>query len=150
MKYLNTKNKDLNGKYLNGVLYSQKVFNLYGVTVSGVFPVFTGIKVCLDASVESLYHTLGGTDYAFYHGTMKLASKKLKQLFIIRPDLKKQFNVAQLADIENEKERISGLTWHHYEELDGDRPIMQLVDEALHKACVHTGGSYTWNKKHII
>lgn len=111
MKYLNTKNKDLNGKYLNGVLYSQKVFNLYGVTVSGVFPVFIGIKVCLDASVESLYHTLGGTDYAFYHGTMKLATKKLKQLFIIRPDLKKQFNVAQLADIENEKERISGLTW---------------------------------------
>lgn len=65
MKHLNTKdNKDLNGKYLNGVLYSSKEFNLYRVTVFGVFPVFTEIKVCLDVSVESLYHILDGTDYA--------------------------------------------------------------------------------------
>lgn len=34
--------------------------------------------------------------------------------------------------------------------LDGERPIMQLVDEKLHSACSHTGGSYTWNKKHLI
>ena len=46
MKHLNTKdNKDLNGKYLNGVLYSSKEFNLYRVTVFGVFLFLQKLKL---------------------------------------------------------------------------------------------------------
>jgi hypothetical protein len=40
-----------------------------------------------------------------------------------------------LHDINEEKERIVGKIWHHFEEFDGERPIMQLVDEVLHGAC---------------
>ena len=36
----------------------------------------------LDGTVDSLYKELGNTDYAFYHGTMKLATKKLKRIIM--------------------------------------------------------------------
>lgn len=126
------------------------MYYLYRIQVCGVFPVFEGIKVTLDGTVDSLYKELGNTDYAFYHGTMKLATKKLKQLMKVKPEIRNRFSVEQIKDIEAEKEKISGLIWHHYEELDGESPIMQLVDEKLHTACSHTGGSYTWNRKHLI
>lgn len=126
------------------------MYYLYRIQVCGVFPVFEGIKVTLDGTVDSLYKELGNTDYAFYHGTMKLATKKLKQLMKVKPEIRDRFSVEQIKDIEAEKEKISGLIWHHYEELDGESPIMQLVDEKLHTACSHTGGSYTWNRKHLI
>ena len=144
MKQLKTKNQNLINTTSNGVPYIKKCFTLYGIEVCGVFPVFQGIKVTLDGTVDSLYKGLGNTDYAFYHGTMRLATKKLKQL------IRNQFSAMQIKDIEAEKEKISGLIWHHYEELDGESPIMQLVDEKLHTACSHTGGSYTWNRKHLV
>ena len=148
MVKLKTKNQTLINSICNGVPYVKKCFTLYGIEVCGVFPVFQGIKVTLDGTVDSLY--LGNTDYAFYHGTMKLATKKLKQMMMDNPEIRNQFSMEQIKDIETEKEKISGLIWHHYEELDGEKPIMQLVDEKLHSACSHTGGSYTWNKKHLI
>lgn len=150
MIQLKTKNQNLINTTSNGVPYIKKCFNLYGIQVCGVFPVFQGIKVTLDGTVDSLYKELGNTDYAFYHGTMKLATKKLKQMMMDNPEIRNQFSMEQIKDIETEKEKISGLIWHHYEELDGEKPIMQLVDEKLHSACSHTGGSYTWNKKHLI
>lgn len=150
MKQLTTKNQNLINTIINGVPYKKKSFILYGIEVCGVFPVFEGVKVTLDGTVDTLYKELGNTDYAFYHGTMRLATKKLKQIIKERPDIRNLFTAEQIKDIEAEKEKISGYVWHHYEELDGERPIMQLVDEKLHSACSHTGGSYTWNKKHLI
>lgn len=150
MKQLTTKNQNLINTISNGVPYKKKSFILYGIEVCGVFPVFEGVKVTLDGTVDTLYKGLGNTDYAFYHGTMRLATKKLKQIIKERPDIRNLFTAEQIKDIEAEKEKISGYVWHHYEELDGERPIMQLVDEKLHSACSHTGGSYTWNKKHLI
>lgn len=150
MIQLKTKNQNLINTISNGVPYKKKSFILYGIEVCGVFPVFEGVKVTLDGTVDTLYKELGNTDYAFYHGTMRLATKKLKQIIKERPDIRNLFTAEQIKDIEAEKEKISGYVWHHYEELDGERPIMQLVDEKLHSACSHTGGSYTWNKKHLI
>lgn len=150
MKQLKTKNQNLVNTTSNGVPYIKKCFTLYGIQVCGVFPVFQGIKVTLDGTVDSLYKELGNTDYTFYHGTMRLATKKLKQIMKVKPEIRNHFSAEQIKDIESEQEKITGLIWHHYEELDGERPIMQLVDEKLHSACSHTGGSYTWNKKHLI
>ena len=103
----------------------------------------------LDGSVDALYKQLGNTDYAFYHGTMRLATIKLKEMLERNAALKKQFTKEQLDDIQAGREKVSGKIWHHYEELGGDCPIMQLVDEELHGKCNHTGGSYTWNPKHL-
>lgn len=150
MIQLKTKNQNLVNTTSNGVPYIKKFFTLYGIQVCGVFPTFEGIKVPLDGTVDSLYKELGNTDYAFYHGTMRLATKKFKRIIMERLDIRSQFSEVQNKDIEAEKEKISGFIWHHYEELDGERPIMQLVDEKLHTACSHTGGSYTWNRKHLV
>ena len=95
MIQLKTKNQNLVNTTSNGVPYIKKCFTLYGIQVCGVFPVFEGIKVTLDGTVDSLYKELGNTDYSFYHGTMRLATK-------------------------------------------------------MHTACSHTGGSYTWNRKHLV
>lgn len=85
-----------------------------------------GIKVTLDGTVDSIYKELGNTDYAFYHGTMRLVTKKLKRIIMERPDIRSRFSLVQIKDIEAEKEKISGLIWHHYEELDGESPISSL------------------------
>lgn len=150
MIQLKTKNQNLVNTISNGVPYIKKCFTIYGIEVCGVFPEFKGIKVTLDGTVDSLYKELGNTDYEFYHGTMRLATKKLNQLMKVKPEIRGQFSALQIKDIEAEKERVAGLIWHHYEELDGERPIMQLVDEKLHSICSHTGGSYTWNRKHLV
>lgn len=146
---MKTINESYAGKSLNGVPYREKTILLYGKRVTGVFPVFEGIKVVLDGSVDALYKQLGNTDYAFYHGTMRLATIKLKEMLERNAALKKQFTKEPLDDIQAGREKVSGKIWHHYEELDGDCPIMQLVDEELHGKCNHTGGSYTWNPKHL-
>ena len=137
-------------KHLHGVLFERKVLHLHGVEAEGVFPVFQGIKVELLADVDTMYHQLGNTDQAFYSGTMREASKILKEMLRRTPSLSTQFSAQQLSDIEQEKGQIAGKVWHHYEELTPDgRPIMQLVDREAHQKCKHTGGSYTWNPKHF-
>lgn len=141
-------NRRLEGNTTDGVKFERKVFNIHGVYVEGVFPVFDGIKVTLSESMDVLYKKLGNTDSKFYRGCMKEATKALKAELEKYPVLKKQFTKQQLDDIYAEKGKITGKIWHHYEELgEGDRPIMQLVDEKQHSACKHTGGSYTWNEK---
>lgn len=142
--------KTISGNSLCGVLWVEKKFELYGEEVSGVFPNFEGLKISLDGTVESLYKELGNSASRFYRGTMKYATKKLKQLLLDNPKLKEQFTCQQLQDIDKEKRTITGLVWHHYEELDGEKPIMQLVDAEKHKKCSHIGGSYTWNRDHLL
>ena len=61
---MKTINESYAGKSLNGVPYREKAILLYGKRVTGVFPVFEGIKVVLDSSVDALYKQLGNTDYA--------------------------------------------------------------------------------------
>lgn len=103
MIQLRTKNQNLVNTTSNGVPYIKKCFTLYGIEVCGVFPVFEGIKLTLDGTVDSLYKELGNTDYAFYHGTMRLATKKLKHIIMERPDIKSRFSAVQIKDIEAEK-----------------------------------------------
>ena len=139
-------NSQFAGKHLHGVPFERKVLHIHGVEAEGVFPVFQGIKVELLADVDTMYHQLGNTDQAFYSGTMREASKILKEMLRRTPSLSTQFSAQQLSDIEQEKGQISGKVWHHYEELTPDgRPIMQLVDREAHQKCKHTGGSYSWN-----
>ena len=64
MIQLKTKNQNLVNTTSNGVPYIKKCFILYGIEVCGVFPVFEGIKVTLDGTVDSIYKELGNTDYA--------------------------------------------------------------------------------------
>ena len=143
-------NSQFAGKHLHGVPLERKVLHIHGVEAEGVFPVFQGIKVELLADVDTMYHQLGNTDQAFYSGTMREASKILKEMLRRTPSLSTQFSAQQLSDIEQEKGQIAGKVWHHYEELTPDgRPIMQLVDREAHQKCKHTGGSYTWNPKHF-
>lgn len=59
----------------------------------------------LDGSVDALYKQLGNTDYAFYHGTMRLATIKLKEMLERNAALKKQFTKEQLDDIQAGRER---------------------------------------------
>lgn len=68
-----------------------------------------GIKVTLDGTVDSIYKELGNTDYAFYHGTMRLATKKLKRIIMERPDIRSRFSLVRINDVEAEKEKIFGL-----------------------------------------
>lgn len=141
-------NHHLEGKKMNGVEFGKKVFKIHGVYVEGVFPIFDGIKIVLSENMDVLYKRLGNTDPKFYRGTMKEATKVLKEKLEEYPDLKKQFTKQQLDDIYAEKEKIAGKIWHHYEELgEGGCPVMQLVDDKQHAICKHTGGSYTWNEK---
>ena len=143
-------NEALEGKILHGVPFRKKVLHIHGLEAKGVFPAFDGIKVELLDDVDTLYHRLGNTDPAFYNGTMKEATKVLKDLLSHNPSLRRQFTAKQIEDIEQEKTKIDGKVWHHYEELTRDgRPIMQLVDLETHQKCKHTGGSYTWNPKHF-
>lgn len=142
-------NSRFEGKHIAGVKYERKRFMIHGLCTEGVFPVFEGIKITLQEDVDTLYQRLGNTDYGFYHGTMKEATKLLKQKLFYSPEIRKLFTKHQLEDIEQEREKITGKIWHHYEELsEQGYPIMQLVDECLHTLCKHTGGSYTWNPKH--
>ena len=77
--------------------------------------------------MDTLYHQLGNTDWAFYEGTMREAIKILKDVLRRSPSLSTQFSAQQLVDIEQEKGQISGKVWHHYEELTADgRPIIQF------------------------
>lgn len=99
MKQLITKNQNLVNTTSNGVPYIKKCFILYGIEVCGVFPVFEGIKVTLDGTVDSIYKQLGNTDYAFYHGTMRFATKKLKQIIMERSDIRIRFSEVQIKDI---------------------------------------------------
>ena len=143
-------NSQFAGKHLHGVPFERKVLHIHGVEAEGVFPVFQGIKVELLADVDAMYHQLGNTDQAFYSGTMREASKILKEMLRRTPSLSTHLSAQQLSDIEQEKGQIAGKVWHHYEELTPDgHPIMQLVDREAHQKCKHTGGSYTWNPKHF-
>ena len=142
-------NSRFEGKYIAGVKYERKRVMIHRLCAEGVSPVFEGIKITLQEDVDTLYQRLGNTDYGFYHGAMKEATKLLKQKLSYSPEMRKLFTRHQLEDIEQEREKITGKIWHHCEELsEQGYPIMQLIDERPHTLCKHTGCSYTWNPKH--
>ena len=65
--------------------------------------------------------------------------RQIRQLLNSKPELKKQFTIEQLKQINN-LETPSGFTWHHTE----DMGRMQLVDTKIHADTKHTGGRFIW------
>lgn len=57
-----------------------------------------------------------------------------------------KFNTEQInaikASATSKVEKIPGYTWHHHQETGR----MQLVDEAVHSAVNHTGGTKFWGR----
>ena len=138
-------NRELEG---NG-LYEKKTIKIWGRYVEGVFPKFEGPKVTLKEGIND-YVKKFITDKKFYYGTMEEASKVLWEQIKDDPETQKNYTSEQLEALKQGKAKIPGKIWHHHEEMDGDHPIMQLVDEKEHDKNQHTGGSYTWNEKHYI
>ena len=139
----------INRKLEGNGLYEKKVIKIWGRYVEGVFPKFKGPKVTLKEGILD-YVKRFGTGGRFYSGTMEEASKELWEQIKDDPEAQKEYTPEQLEALKQGKAKIPGKVWHHYEEMDGDRPIMQLVDEKEHKENKHTGGSYTWNEKHYL
>ena len=100
-------NSRFEGKYIAGVKYERKRVMIHRLCAEGVSPVFEGIKITLQEDVDTLYQRLGNTDYGFYHGTMKEATKLLKQKLFYSPEIRKLFTKHQLEDIEQEREKIT-------------------------------------------
>lgn len=139
----------INRKLEGNGLYEKKIIKIWGRYVEGVFPKFEGPKVTLKKGIMD-YVDQYGTGSGFYSGTMREASKALWEKIKDDPEAQKEYTQEQLEALRQGKAKIPGKVWHHSEEMDGDRPIMQLVDEKEHKENKHTGGSYTWNEKHYI
>lgn len=138
------------GKSVNGVKYSMQPFvSSTGKIYRGVFPEFP-IKreICLPdyCMSDAFWKKYGnGSDRM----QMKYATRMLKDELVREPNLKESLNLNdyQYADIMDEKDKISGLTWHH----DIDYGRMKLIDEDIHsmKKHQHTGGMATWNDRWI-
>lgn len=139
----------INRKLEGNGLYNKKTIKIWGRYVEGVFPKFKGPKVTLKKGIMD-YVEKFGTGGRFYSGTMEEASKTLWEQIKDEPEAQKEYTPEQLEALRQGKAKIPDKVWHHYEEMYGDRPIMQLVDEKEHKENKHTGGSYTWNEKHYI
>ena len=139
----------INRKLEGNGLYEKKTIKILGRYVEGVFPKFKGPKVILKEGIMDYVEEFG-TGGRFYSGTMEEASKALWEQIKDEPEAQKEYTPEQLEALKQGKAKIPGKVWHHYEEMNGDRPIMQLVDEKEHKENKHTGGSYTWNEKHYI
>ena len=141
-------NRKLDG---NG-LFVKKTFKIHGVWVEGVFPKFEGVKITLDKHYMSheFWEKVGKKGYV---EQMKAASRKLYEQIEKDPKLAKKLNLTkeQIQALKEGKSKIPGKTWHHFEELGPNgEPIMQLIDDAKHAKYKHTGGSYTWNAKHLV
>lgn len=72
----------------------------------------------------------------------KECTKQLKKMLKNKSLSEELFTEKQLIDIYNEKERISGLTWHHHQ-VSGK---MELVNADTHSLTGHLGGNALWGK----
>lgn len=142
---LPTFNSKLEGRIDTEVLFVRKRFQIHGLIVEGVFPVFEGVKIRLPdyCMSDPFWEKFGKNSYA---EQMRTASAELSMQIQVSPSLAKIFTEEQLRAIHARKSIIPQLTWHHTEEW----LTMQLVDSRLHNLYKHTGGSYTWNIKHFI
>ena len=68
------------------------------------------------------------------------ATKNLKASLKSGHIPKEQFNSMQLSDIYAGNPRISGLTWHHHQEMGR----LQLIPHKVHKTTGHQGGMSLW------
>jgi hypothetical protein len=129
------------------VPFRRKTFVIHGIKVEGVFPVFNGIEVKLDEYYmsDAFWIANKNSDATCYREQMKAASMKLSEYLKKSPSLAARFTKEQIAAIHAGNDVIPGFSWHHKE----DWLVMQLVNTQLHSLYKHTGGSYTWNKKHF-
>jgi hypothetical protein len=125
-------NENLAGKKheITDVEYIEKVMDINGIKMEGVFPEFKSIK---DVQLPENHWT------ASDHDQEKFCNEKLKDYLSDKPESKKEFTEKQLQMIEN-GHTPRGYTWHHAPE--GGR--MQLVKTEVHSNTPHTGGKAIW------
>ncbi|MCB5200598.1 HNH endonuclease [Loktanella sp. TSTF-M6] len=73
---------------------------------------------------------------ASYQTQMRMGTRDLRTQIENNPQLRSQFNEAQLQAIQSGNAKIPGYTWHHHQ----DSGRMQLVDEDIHRNTGHIGG----------
>ncbi|MCR5202601.1 MAG: HNH endonuclease [Lachnospiraceae bacterium] len=129
---LNTINEKLAGTTNEyGVKYVDKVIEINGVKVRGVFPIFDSKFDCY-LKDELIF----ASDYLQF----KECTARLKEAIEKNPELKKQFTEKQLEYIMNGESKIPGYVWHHNEETG----LMQLVKSEEHLKSPHFGGKAIW------
>lgn len=147
---IKTRQHTWDGKSVNGVQYSMQPFvSSTGKVYRGVFPEFPAKReiilpeYCMS---DAFWKEYGKSSDRMQ---MKYATQILKEELIRDPDLKELMGLTeqQYMDIMNEKDKITGLTWHH----DIDYGRMKLIDESVHsfKEHPHSGGMATWNDRWI-
>ncbi len=79
-----------------------------------------------------------GVDFqnANYQTQMRMATRDLRSQILANPQLRSQFNGAQLSAIQSGNAKIPDFTWHHHQ----DQGRMQLVRENIHRRTGHIGG----------
>ena len=125
--------------------FQRKKFIIHNHWVWGIFPVFEGDCVTLDAyCMSDEFWNLPGQAY---ERQMKAASLILYKRITDNPLMQNKYTSEQIEALKKGSKNIPGYTWHHKE----DWLVMQLVKREEHdNAKPHTGGSYVWNEKHFI
>lgn len=125
--------------------FQKKKFQIHNHWVWGIFPVFEGDCVTLDAyCMSEEFWNLPGQGY---ERQMKAASLILYKRITDNPLMQNKYTSEQIEALKKGSKNIPGYTWHHKE----DWLVMQLVKREEHdNAKPHTGGSYVWNEKHFI
>lgn len=150
IQFIKMRQNSWDGKVINGLEYAMQSFvGSTGKMYRGVFPRFPAkIEISLpDRCMSDIFWNEYGNRSD--REQMRCATVELKKMLIATPDLKERIGLTdqQYSDIMNERDKITGLTWHH----DIDFGRMKLVDEKVHsfKEHPHTGGMATWNKQWI-
>lgn len=125
--------------------FQRKEFYIHNHRVWGIFPVFEGDCVTLNAyCMSDEFWNLPGKAY---ERQMKEASLILYKMIMDNPIMQNKYTPDQIEALKKGSKNIPGYTWHHKE----DWLVMQLVKKEEHdNAKPHTGGSYVWNEKHFI
>ncbi len=125
-------NEDLAGKRheVTGVEYKEKVVDINGINVEGVFTEFESI---FDGQLSE--ENILARDYIQEREFIG----QLKEALVSSPELKSKFSDIQIQMIEN-GHIPRGFTCHHAPE----RGNMQLVNTDIHSKTSHTGGRAIW------
>lgn len=133
-----------NSKYA-GQIYNGVEFDPLG------FPIFRGIQLKADISIldDAVVNRKGITNMISPEH-QKAATSQFKRIMQQEANSigqtvenylsTKGFDGAQISDIINEQEKITGYTWHHHQETGR----MQLVEQTTHSAARHNGGDSLW------
>lgn len=115
---------------VTGVPFEQKVIEINGEKVEGVFPQFESVHT---VELPEELHLASNKEQFDY------ANDKLRDAVANDPELRSQFTDEQLEQIEN-GDRPDGYVWHHAEN-PGE---LQLIDRDTHDRTGHTGGQVLW------